>query len=81
MDAANILKPALSSGELRVIGSTTYKEYQSSFEKDKAFSRRFQKVDVCELTVEETVKWLVKKGEKVGTKFRPKFSLTILSLK
>ncbi|MGE3540791.1 MAG: ATP-dependent Clp protease ATP-binding subunit ClpA [Candidatus Tectimicrobiota bacterium] len=55
MDASNILKPALASGELRCIGSTTYNEYKASFEKDKALGRRFQKIDVSEPTVEDTM--------------------------
>jgi ATP-dependent Clp protease ATP-binding subunit ClpA len=55
MDASNILKPALVSGKLRCIGSTTYDEYRKYFEKDGALSRRFQKVEVPEPTVEETV--------------------------
>lgn len=54
MDAANILKPALSSGKLRCIGSTTYDEYRKYFEKDGALSRRFQKIEVSEPTVDET---------------------------
>ncbi len=54
MDASNLLKPLLSSGELRCMGSTTYQEYRGVFEKDRALSRRFQKVDVKEPTVEET---------------------------
>ena len=58
LDASNILKPALSSGDLRCIGSTTYKEYQGVFEKDRALSRRFQKIEVKEPSVEETVKIL-----------------------
>mgnify|MGYP001412924962 CR=1 FL=1 len=48
MDASNILKPVLSNGQIRCIGSTTYKEYRNYFDKDKAFSRRFQKVDIAE---------------------------------
>jgi ATP-dependent Clp protease ATP-binding subunit ClpA len=59
MDASNILKPALASGELRCIGSTTYPEYKASFERDKALGRRFQKIDVSEPTVEDTVKILL----------------------
>ncbi|MBY0429355.1 MAG: ATP-dependent Clp protease ATP-binding subunit ClpA [Alphaproteobacteria bacterium] len=59
MDASNLLKPALSSGELRCIGSTTYKEYRSYFEKDRALVRRFQKIDVNEPTVEDAVKILM----------------------
>jgi ATP-dependent Clp protease ATP-binding subunit ClpA len=55
LDAANILKPVLGSGELRCIGSTTYEEYKNLFEKDRALSRRFQKIDVLEPSVDETV--------------------------
>jgi ATP-dependent Clp protease ATP-binding subunit ClpA len=62
LDASNILKPALNSGELRCIGSSTYEEYRNYFEKDKALSRRFQKIDVHEPTVEET--WEILKGLK-----------------
>jgi ATP-dependent Clp protease ATP-binding subunit ClpA len=58
MDASNLLKPALASGSLRCIGSTTYKEYRSYFEKDRALVRRFQKIDVAEPTVEDSVKIL-----------------------
>jgi ATP-dependent Clp protease ATP-binding subunit ClpA len=58
MDASNLLKPLLSSGELRCIGSTTYQEYRGIFEKDRALARRFQKIDVNEPTVEDTVKIL-----------------------
>ncbi len=58
MDASNLLKPALSTGELRCIGSTTYQEYRNIFEKDRALSRRFQKIDVSEPSVEETVEIL-----------------------
>ncbi len=58
MDASNILKPLLVSGEIRCMGSTTYQEYRSIFEKDRALSRRFQKIDVTEPTVEEAVKIL-----------------------
>ncbi len=50
MDASNLIKPALTSGELRCIGSTTYQEYRGIFEKDHALSRRFQKIDVVEPT-------------------------------
>lgn len=55
MDASNILKPALASGEMRCIGSTTYSEYKASFERDRALARRFQKIEVAETSVEETV--------------------------
>ena len=58
MDASNLLKPALQSGALRCIGSTTYKEYRNYFEKDRALVRRFQKIDVNEPSVEDTVKIL-----------------------
>lgn len=54
MDASNLLKPALSSGAIRCIGSTTFKEFRSYFEKDRALLRRFQKIDVIEPTVQET---------------------------
>ncbi len=55
MDASNILKPVLASGEIRCIGSTTYEEYKNLFEKDRALSRRFQKIDVTEPSLEESV--------------------------
>ena len=58
MDASNILKPALASGELRCIGSTTYSEYKASFERDRALARRFQKIEVGQTSVEETVEIL-----------------------
>ena len=54
MDASNLLKPALAAGELRCIGSTTFEEYKSVFEKDRALARRFQKIDVLEPSVDET---------------------------
>ncbi len=56
MDASNLLKPALQSGSLRCMGSTTYKEYRQHFEKDRALARRFQKIDVVEPTIEDTIK-------------------------
>ncbi|MGH8664029.1 MAG: ATP-dependent Clp protease ATP-binding subunit ClpA [Burkholderiales bacterium] len=55
LDASNLLKPALSTGQLKCIGATTYNEYRGVFEKDHALSRRFQKIDVTEPSVEETV--------------------------
>ncbi len=58
MDASNLLKPALQSGKLRCMGSTTYKEYRQHFEKDRALSRRFQKIDVTEPSVEDAIKIL-----------------------
>ncbi len=62
MDASNLLKPLLASGKLRCIGSTTYQEYRGIFEKDRALSRRFQKIDVHEPSVEET--YIILKGLK-----------------
>jgi ATP-dependent Clp protease ATP-binding subunit ClpA len=58
MDASNLLKPSLSSGQLKCIGATTFTEYRGIFEKDAALSRRFQKVDVVEPTVEQTIEIL-----------------------
>jgi ATP-dependent Clp protease ATP-binding subunit ClpA len=58
MDASNLLKPALASGTLRCMGSTTYKEFRQHFEKDRALVRRFQKIDINEPTVEDTIKIL-----------------------
>jgi ATP-dependent Clp protease ATP-binding subunit ClpA len=58
MDASNLLKPALASGSLRCIGSTTYKEFRNYFEKDRALVRRFQKIDVNEPSLEDTIKIL-----------------------
>ena len=58
MDASNLLKPLLTSGEIRVMGSTTYQEYRGIFDKDRALSRRFQKIDVVEPDVEDTYKIL-----------------------
>jgi len=59
MDASNLIKPVLASGELRCIGSTTYQEFRGIFEKDRALARRFQKIDVVEPTVDETVEILL----------------------
>ncbi|MEQ8429690.1 MAG: ATP-dependent Clp protease ATP-binding subunit ClpA [Roseovarius sp.] len=58
MDASNLLKPALQGGKLRCMGSTTFKEFRQHFEKDRALSRRFQKIDVVEPTVEDAIKIL-----------------------
>ncbi|MEM7665411.1 MAG: ATP-dependent Clp protease ATP-binding subunit ClpA [Pseudomonadota bacterium] len=58
MDASNLLKPALSGGTIRCVGSTTYKEFRNHFEKDRALLRRFQKIDVNEPTIDDTVKIL-----------------------
>jgi len=62
MDASNLIKPVLASGHLRCIGSTTYQEYRGIFEKDHALARRFQKIDIVEPTIEDTV--LILKGLK-----------------
>ena len=62
MDASNLIKPVLASGQLRCIGSTTYQEYRGVFEKDHALARRFQKIDVLEPSVEDTI--LILKGLK-----------------
>ena len=59
MDASNLLKPALQGGKMRCMGSTTYKEFRQHFEKDRALSRRFQKIDVVEPTVEDSIKILM----------------------
>lgn len=67
VDAANLLKPVLASGEIKVIGSTTFEEYSKNFEKDRALARRFQKIDILEPTAAETVqiiKGLIPKYEK-----------------
>ena len=58
MDASNIIKPVLASGDIKCIGSTTYQEFRGIFEKDRALARRFQKIDVTEPSIEETVKIL-----------------------
>ncbi len=58
LDASNILKPALTNGDLKCIGSTTYEDYRNFFEKDRALSRRFQKIEILEPSVEETIKIL-----------------------
>jgi ATP-dependent Clp protease ATP-binding subunit ClpA len=58
LDASNILKPVLTSGEIRCIGSSTYEEYKNHFEKDRALSRRFEKIEIAEPSVPETVKIL-----------------------
>ena len=58
MDASNLLKPLLSSGKLRCVGSTTFQEYRGIFDKDKALSRRFQKIDVMEPSPDDAYKIL-----------------------
>ena len=59
MDASNLLKPALSGGKLRCMGSTTYKEFRQHFEKDRALARRFQKIDVNEPSIPDSIKILM----------------------
>ncbi|WP_297186782.1 ATP-dependent Clp protease ATP-binding subunit ClpA [uncultured Porticoccus sp.] len=79
MDASNLLKPLLTSGKIRCIGSTTFQEYRGIFEKDRALSRRFQKIDVSEPTVEETVGIL--KGLKSRFEEHHKLKFTQAALK
>ncbi|HNR88382.1 MAG TPA: ATP-dependent Clp protease ATP-binding subunit ClpA [Spirochaetota bacterium] len=67
MDASNILKPALASGKIRCIGSTTYEEYRKFFDKDRALSRRFQKIEIPEPTIDETHRILQGLREKYET--------------
>ncbi|SEL74359.1 ATP-dependent Clp protease ATP-binding subunit ClpA [Colwellia chukchiensis] len=74
LDASNLLKPLLSSGKLRCIGSTTYQEYQSIFEKDRALARRFQKIDVVEPSVDDTTKILHGLKEKYETHHGVRYS-------
>ncbi|OGG94018.1 MAG: ATP-dependent Clp protease ATP-binding subunit ClpA [Candidatus Lambdaproteobacteria bacterium RIFOXYD2_FULL_50_16] len=74
MDASNILKPALMTGTLRCVGATTYGEYRNFFDKDRALSRRFQKIDIPEPSIEETVKILMGLKEKYETYFGIKYS-------
>lgn len=79
MDASNLLKPSLSNGTLRCIGSTTYKEYRNHFEKDRALVRRFQKIDVVEPTIDETIEIL--KGLKTYYEKHHKIEYTDEALK
>ena len=67
LDASNLIKPLLSAGKLRCLGSTTYQEYQSIFEKDRALARRFQKIDIIEPSIEDTTKILQGLKEKYET--------------
>ena len=75
MDAANLIKPLLANGELQCMGSTTYQEYRGIFEKDRALARRFQKIDIQESSVEDTVKILLGLRERFelhhGVKYTP----------
>jgi len=79
MDASNLIKPVLASGELRCIGSTTYQEFRGIFEKDRALTRRFQKIDVHEPSVEETIEIL--KGLKKRFEEHHQVSYTIPALR
>jgi ATP-dependent Clp protease ATP-binding subunit ClpA len=79
MDASNILKPVLSSGELRCIGSTTFEEFKNHFEKDRALSRRFEKIEVAEPTVDETYQIL--KGLRTAYEEHHGYKYTDASLK
>ncbi len=79
LDASNILKPALASGELRCIGSTTHKEYQSAFERDRALARRFQKIDVNEPSQGETL--IILRGLKGAYEKHHKVQITDAALK
>lgn len=80
MDASNILKPLLSSGELRLIGATTYEEYRNDFGKDKAFSRRFAKVEVSEPSIEDCTLILEGLKEKYETFHNVKYTENSLRL-
>lgn len=79
LDASNLLKPALSSGQLKCIGATTYTEYRGVFEKDHALARRFQKIDVNEPSVEETVSILKGLKSRFEQHHGVKYSATALS--
>lgn len=79
MDASNLLKPALSSGELRCIGSTTYKEYRNQFEKDRALARRFQKIDIEEPSLDDAIRII--KGLKPYYEEHHKVKYTIEAIK
>lgn len=79
LDASNLLKPALSSGKLKCIGATTYQEYRGIFEKDHALSRRFQKVDVVEPSIDETIAILKGLKSKFEEHHQVKYSLGALT--
>ena len=78
LDASNLLKPALSSGQIKCIGATTFTEYRGIFEKDAALSRRFQKVDVVEPTVEQTIEILKGLKSRFEEHHQVKYALTAL---
>ncbi|MBL8524085.1 MAG: ATP-dependent Clp protease ATP-binding subunit ClpA [Betaproteobacteria bacterium] len=79
LDASNLLKPALSSGQLKCIGATTYTEYRGIFEKDHALSRRFQKVDVTEPSIAETIEILKGLKSRFETHHGVKYTVTALT--
>ncbi|WP_432721908.1 ATP-dependent Clp protease ATP-binding subunit ClpA [Jeongeupia wiesaeckerbachi] len=79
LDASNLLKPALSNGTLKCIGATTYTEYRGIFEKDNALSRRFQKIDVVEPTVQQTIEILKGLKEKFESHHGVKYTLSALT--
>ncbi len=79
LDASNLLKPALSSGQLKCIGATTYQEYRGVFEKDHALSRRFQKIDVNEPSVSETIEILKGLKSRFETHHNVKYTSTALT--
>ncbi len=79
MDASNLIKPMLASGELRCIGSTTYQEYRGIFEKDRALARRFQKVDIEEPSVQETIQILKGLKSRFEEHHQVKYSARALS--
>jgi ATP-dependent Clp protease ATP-binding subunit ClpA len=79
LDASNLLKPALSTGQLKCIGATTYNEYRGVFEKDHALSRRFQKIDVNEPSIEETIEILKGLKSRFEAHHGVKYSTTALS--
>lgn len=78
MDASNLLKPLLSSGEIRCMGSTTYQEYRTIFEKDRALTRRFQKIDIIESSVNDTYKILCGLKTRFETYHGIKYTFTAL---
>lgn len=80
MDASNLLKPYLSSGKIRVLGSTTHEEYRKLIEKDSAFNRRFQKIDVLEPSLDDTYKILLGLKEKFEQHHLVKYGPSILKL-
>ena len=78
MDASNLIKPLLSSGDLKCIGATTFQEYRGIFEKDRALSRRFQKIDVSEPSVSESFQILKGLKEHFETHHGIKYSMPAL---